>query len=92
MSLQNIYFKIADPGLTDQTAIVWAQVSRKNEYSDDTILTKGIVYSEPVTDHWELHLSVDSTAEVVGTMGSVEFLRKTIVVSNDDSRSLSSYL
>jgi hypothetical protein len=92
MSLQNIYFRVADRGLNDQTAVVWAQVSRKNEFTDDVILTKGVVYAEPVTDHWELHLSVDSTAEIVGTMGPVEFLRKTIVVSNDASRSLTSYL
>jgi hypothetical protein len=92
MSLQNIYFKIANPSLTDQTAIVWAQVSNKNEFSGDTILTKSVVYATPITDHWELSLSVDSTAEIVGTVGQTEFLRKTIVVSNDTSRSLASYL
>jgi hypothetical protein len=92
--LQNVYFLMTDLGLTDQTGTVYAQTNRKNEYipGSDTILTRGVVHAIPVSNHWEIYLAKDSTCTIVGTVGQDEFLRKDIVVTEDDTKSLSTYL
>jgi hypothetical protein len=92
--LQDIYYISSDLGLTDETATVTAQVSRKNEYipNSDTVLTKSSVSAVPVGNHWEIYIAKDSTATIVGTVGQIEFLRKEIVVTQDDTKSLRNYL
>jgi hypothetical protein len=92
--LQNVYFLMTDLGLTDQTGTVYAQVNRKNEHipGSDTILTKGLVTAVPVSNHWEIYVAKDSTCTVVGIVGQEEFLRKDIVITEDDTKSLSTYL
>jgi len=90
---QTIHFIPSDPALVLDTSVnVWAEVVETNAYVSSAIISKKKLAATRLATHYEINLAKGQTFWIVGTSAGVEFLRKRITVTNDDTRSLADYL
>jgi hypothetical protein len=91
---QTVWFIPDDPALTiDTSGAITAQIADANTYSGAAIITAKLLNATNATTRFEMQLAKGVKFRIIGrsTDGGL-YLNKTITVTSDDTKTLSSYL